>query len=98
MYDIISQLIELKSQARIAQELMVNSDFQGPDWKRLTVALESVDKINRIMDEIMNTVESDSMVEERVQQIKRYQRMPFVADLMAGIWDEGKNTVSEEAI
>ena len=98
MNDVISLLIELKSHAMIAQELMISSDFDGPDWKKLTFALESIDRINRALDEMLNSAETEALVEERVQQIKRYQRAPYIPDLVSSVWDEEDRLASEEAL
>jgi hypothetical protein len=98
MNDIISSLVELKGHAKVAQELMVGSEFEGADWKKLTVALDSIYRINRILDEVMNSVETDELVLEKVDQIKKYQKAPYVPDFMSGIWDESDNCVSEGAI
>jgi len=98
MNDIISALVDLKGHARIAKELMEGSEFEGDDWKKLTVALESLYKINRILDEIMNSVESDELVDEKVYEIKKYKKAPYVPDFMADIWDNDDNLASEEAI
>ncbi|HOP09436.1 MAG TPA: hypothetical protein PK718_03005 [Candidatus Methanofastidiosa archaeon] len=98
MNDIISALVELKGHARIAQELMLSSEFEGTDWKKLTVALESIYKINRILDEIMNSVETDERVHEKIEQIKKYHKAPYVPDFMSDIWDESNNCASEEAL
>jgi len=97
MNDIVSALIELKGHARVAQELMMNSEFEGSDWKRLTVALESVYRINRILDEVMDSVETDGLVKEKISQIKKYQMAPYVPDFMADIWEDN-NIASEEAL
>jgi len=97
MNDIISLLIELKSHAKISQELLANSEFEGPDWKKLTFALESIDKINRLLDEMLNSAETNTLVGEKVQQIKRYQRAPYIPDFVDSVWDEENNLAAEES-